>query len=355
MFPLPAADIGTAAADVVSSVLQSLLTSRGIASHYENLGYSPRDPEPRRWLSFEIGGQEYLFHDGHLLERGRDRWDRLERYLSEDDDALIADKNGTKEMLARHGFSTPRGKVFRRKNIQDARAAFGKLPKPLCVKPNNGSHGDCTFPRITERRWYNAALYRVAARYCRILVEQSVEGAVHRFFYVRPHVVAVKVLCPPRATGDGKSTVADLLKALNAERRERNLPLHTELDINDDDMCCALALQGYAPENIPEKGEVVRFSRVSNGSAGTVSINCLDKVHPGYLDLMAQACDLFPSLQFAGIDVILRDRREAPSDDNHWILEVNASPCAATYYYPWGGEKIDVLSPLVDRLIELAT
>lgn len=329
--------------------LRTALRARGIPARYVAGSYSRHHRVPDRWLAFAIGGRNYLFARGALLLAGRDPWGRLGLHINDAANRLIHDKQLTKEFLAGLGFGVPAGRTFPRHGLDAALAAFPDFPGPVCVKPNQGTMGRLVFTAIRDAARYGAALGRVAAAYRTVLVEESVEGPVFRFFFVRPRVVAVKLSRPASVAGDGRSTIARLIEAKNDRRIRQPVPGHLPIVV-DDDVREVLAMTGRGLEDVPAAGERVFLRATSNGATGADSIVCPGAIHPSYAAVVAAACNAVPGLAITAADVVVADPGAPAGPCNHWILEMNRNPGVTPYHFPWRGQPQDVAGAILDFL-----
>ncbi len=325
--------------------------ARGFPNSYVNTRLMEKR-KIRTWLFFEVGDRSFYYSSGMLLEAGMGKWDIIGRNINHKAALLIADKYTAKCHLKKAGFSVPEGRFFRRRHIDQALAAFDEFRKPLCVKPNRGSEARGVYPAIFNRGWYERAVHNVAKKVPNILIEESVVGDHFRFFYVSPHVVAVRLGRPLSVVGDGVSSIADLLAAKNLERQTRALPSHPPYEL-DQLVVDFLAMQNLSVEDVPPTGERIYLRGASNATAGADSF-LLDEgdVHPSYKTVVEDACKSVPGLHYSGVDLIIEDASQVARPGNHWILELNASPAITAYYYPWAGENVDVAGLIMDFLAE---
>ncbi|WP_156921673.1 hypothetical protein [Desulfovibrio inopinatus] len=303
-------------------------------------------------LRFEANKKTYYYADGVLLEAINDRWGKIGRNINHKASTLTGDKFGTKTHLKEFGFSVPEGRFFRRRHIDRAINAFNSFRKPVCVKPNRGSLGKNVFPSIYTSQWYEYALHHVAKVKPNILVKECVTGDHFRFFYISPQIAGIRQGIPFHVIGDGITTIQDLLETKNAERCKRNLPTHPPFEM-DQQSLDFLAMQNLNTEDIPPIGQKVFLYGASNGTAGADTI-LLDKeeVHPSYCAIVEQACKSIPGVYFAGVDIIIRDRKQPASQENHWILELNMNPSLTAFYYLWKGYVVDIAGLILDFLAE---
>jgi D-alanine-D-alanine ligase-like ATP-grasp enzyme len=335
--------------DVMASCMMRAAHARGLPTSIVEIRNDPPDRHNGFWLSFTVGGQDFFYSRGALMERGTDPWGRFGRNVNHEATLLVADKYRTKKFLEQHEFSVPAGLFFRRRQMEDAVRAFDAFTGPICVKPNNGSEGVCVFPALRERSWYEHALKRVTARFPNVLVEESVEGAHFRFFYVQPRVVGIRQGIPANVIGDGISSISALIAQKGAERAQRSLPMQAPLRV-DDEIREFLARTNRSLDDVPANLEQVFLLGISNGNAGADTILLWDEVHPSYRDVVAQACNTVPGLLFSGVDIIIKDVTQPAAPDNHWLIEMNASPAITPFYFPWEGETVDIAGLILDML-----
>ncbi len=156
---------------------------------------------------------------------------------------------------------------------------------------------------------------------------------------------------PLSVVGNGTSTVAALLEEKNRMRRHLDLPTHPEVAI-DDDIIAYLSAQGLHLNSVLAKGERV-FLRSSAGypaGADTILLD-LSRIDSSYLDIVSRACQSVPGLHYCGVDIVIEDIYKPATDNNYWILELNANPALIAFYDPWAGETVDVAGKIVQMLV----
>lgn len=323
---------------------------RAIPCHVKALTKHKNNDEKNYWLIFSINGHKLMYRYGVMLDVGKGRQDTIGRNINHKAELLVANKHGTKVHLTEHGLNVPKGEIFRRRHKTKALAFFDELPKPLCVKPNNGRLGRCVTASIYDYENYEKAINVVAEQYKTIVIEESVTGEHFRFFYCHPKVVAVKVGLPLGVIGDGNTTISELIERKNTERAVRALPSHPQIEM-DEDILRNMTTQGYTIKSVPENGErvMLRFSSGAPAGADSISFD-LDTLHPSYLDIVARACQSVPGLHYCGVDIVIEDIYAPATQSNYWFLELNANPALISLYYPWEGPLTDVASEMIDTI-----
>jgi len=303
------------------------------------------------WTTFKIGTQEFFYTNSALKLRTEGDQERVGPNINHGAALLIADKHAAKEHLAEKGFSVPKGQFFRRRKIEQAYAAFDTFSGPICVKPNNGLGGRGVFTSITDEKWFKVALDEVAKDFPNILVEESVSGEHLRFMYVEPKVVGIRNVRPANVTGDGASSVLDLIHAKNEVRKQLALPSEPPLEV-DQDMRDFLERTGRSLSEVPAQGERVFLRGVGGSARGSDSDVIWEEVHPSYREIVEQACLATPGLVFSGVDMVVEDYSVPANPDNYWLLELNASPTFSFFHHSRDGRSVDVAGHIVDLLIK---
>lgn len=306
-------------------------------------GGRPRQP----WLAFALDGCDVAYNaHAFFLRTGADGGDLrpVNRHM-----VPTASKQVMRDLFQAAGLPIPAGAAFPRDRRGDALIFAADLPGLVCVKPEAGSLGDLTFPGLRRAEDIAAAIDAVLTHYPQVLVEETVPGEAFRFFLVDPDIVGVKVSRRPSVTGNGRDSIAHLLRAENARRRALNrpgldpIPDHFGLDL-------ALSTAGLTREAVPAAGWVVELGTVSNSQFGGVSTCGFDLVHPDYLPLMRRAFATVAGLRIGALDVMLSDPPSPPAPGNCHILEVNARPGFATFLHPHDGPAVDIIGPIFDLL-----
>lgn len=248
-----------------------------------------------------------------------------------DDYARLTDKPAQKLLLAEVGLPAPRllaclaadddvGEV-----LESAPVSF-----PCVVKPCIGTYSRWVFTHIQTRRLLRMAVERIAASGHRVLVEQQIEGAHYRVLCVGGVLAGCVERRPPRVTGDGERTVAELVTERNHEPgRDGSCEdglLHPI--VIDRAAEAYLRQQGYTPESVPPPGTAVALNRLVTGLAGADFIDASDRIHPETVRL----CETFARrhrLFIAGFDLITpaidRSIRDVGAINEVNVREVDAT------------------------------
>ncbi|MCU0611342.1 MAG: cyanophycin synthetase, partial [Candidatus Eisenbacteria bacterium] len=259
-------------------------------------------------------------------------------------------KDMVKHFLADMGLPTPRGSVCH--EVAQALRVADDIGYPLVIKPVAGHKGQGVTTNIQSGRELERAFAGLLAAGIRdgIIVESHVTGFDHRLLTVGGTFVAALKREPAFVFGDGERTIGELIDRENETfaRRDNARSALTKIRI-DDDLADFLRLQDLRLSTVIAKGRKVFLRRVANISAGGVSINVTDEIHPDNKKL-AEDVAAFLRVHCLGVDVladdITRSWRESPLS----IIEINAGPGVFMHLVPAHGGSIDVPGAIIRSL-----
>lgn len=261
---------------------------------------------------------------------------------------LAQDKNLTKTILKRGGISIPEGLVVSKE--LELKGALEKLGYPLAIKPLNGNHGRGITTNISNQADALAA-FKTAQQISRnVIVERHVDGLDHRFLVINYKLVAVARRTPACVTGDGVSTIRELVDRTNKDpgRGEGHENLLTKITI--DDLSLKLLHEEFlTPESIVEAGRVVPLKSTANLSTGGTADDVTDDVHPDNVFLAERIARLM-HLDICGIDILTKDVTQPITNKNGAVVEVNSGPGLRMHIAPSAGKPRNVAAPIVDML-----
>lgn len=261
---------------------------------------------------------------------------------------VVNSKDLTKLFLSRNGVPSPEGLAFPRRAVHKAVAFMaGAAASHFVLKPTNGGLGANVFMGIDSERKLREKIAATPREFRRLLLEEQVAGPECRYFALGDRVVAVAERRPAQVTGDGVRSVAELVEATNAARKDHLALSSIALDAETREL---LAEQGVAPGDVPAQGRAVRLKRVSNISQGGDSVDRTDEVHPELKALAVAALRSIPTLLYAGIDVIAEDHTAPLKGQRVVVLELNWFPMLRIHHAPAEGQPRDVAGAIIDHL-----
>lgn len=292
---------------------------------------------------------------GSLIRLGQGRYQQLIRASITGKTAMLAveaagDKDHTKQLLAAHGIPVPAGEVVR--DEKAALGAAGRLGYPLVAKPRDGNHGRGITTGILEQRQLRAG-FRAAlaeARRGEVIIERFFAGRDHRILVVGGKVVAVAERVPAAVTGDGASTIEELVAAVNRDPRRgvghEKVMTRITLDAAADAL---LAASGLTRNSVPAKGQSVSVAATANLSTGGTAIDRTNEIHPDNAAIASRAAMVL-GLDVAGVDFIASDIARSVRETGGGVIEVNAAPGFRMHLHPSEGASRDVARPVIEML-----
>ncbi|MGQ9848039.1 MAG: acetate--CoA ligase family protein, partial [Bacteroidales bacterium] len=251
------------------------------------------------------------------------------------------------EFLVKCGFPTPRGvNCFTEEEVLEA---VRKLSFPLVVKPVAGHKGQGVTTGIESEAQALEAFNKIVkaaqeegVNFDGALVQQQIYGTDHRLLAVGGKFVAALERVPAYVDGDGVSTIEKLIEEENKKtiRLDNARSPLCKIKI-DENLVDFLKLQGLTLNDVPKKGERITLRRVANISAGGVSINVTDKIHPLNIKMVEDIASFF-NVRCLGIDVLAQDISKPWTEGNFGIIEINAGPGVFMHLAPAYGGSIDV-------------
>lgn len=230
----------------------------------------------------------------------------------------------TSTLLQGAGLPVPRQQLAG--SAQECVSLAESLGFPVVVKPLSQDQGTGVSINLRTPQAVQAA-YEVAAAHGRtVIVEQHVPGDDHRLLVVQGRLLAAARRLPAIVTGDGQSSVRELVARLNQDPRrgthKKSLMIRLEIDAP---MQALLADQGLTPDSVPAAGQRVPLCLTPNISTGGTAEDVLGIVHPDNAELAIRAVRLI-GLDMAGVDFLSPDISRPWHEVGGAICEVNAQP-----------------------------
>ncbi|KAA5540170.1 cyanophycin synthetase [Adhaeribacter rhizoryzae] len=261
---------------------------------------------------------------------------------------LAGDKNATKEMLAGAGIPVPRGTTVY--NLEELKAATQELGFPIVTKPLDGNHGKGA--SINLKNWKEAQKgFTEAVRYSPgVIVEQFIQGFDFRLLVINKKFVAAAKRTPAMVTGDGESTIQQLIEKVNKDPR-RGVGHEKELtQIRVDKFTRAILKdKNLTLKSILPAGKILYLKSTANISTGGTATDVTDIIDP-YNVLMAERIAGIIGLDICGIDVMTTDIAIPLNEARGAVLEVNAAPGFRMHIAPTEGLPRNVAEPVINML-----
>jgi len=217
-------------------------------------------------------------------------------------------------------------------SLQKAYDFMQKKGGSCVVKPAAGSGaGNGVVTKITNYKRLRKASLWAATFSPRLLVEEEIPGDSYRLLYLNGKFLDAVRRDPPHVEGDGKSSLAELMRSENADRLKGDTikalsPLVVDLEAE-----LALHQQGLKLSHTPSKGEKVRVKTVCNQNRYTENESITDSVHPSIIEAGEKIANIF-NLKLLGVDLITPDVTKPLEEVGGVINEINTNPGIHHHY-----------------------
>lgn len=266
---------------------------------------------------------------------------------------LACNKEETKNILEAAEVPVPKGVIIR--SEEEIESAVRRVGFPLVTKPLNGNHGRGAVTNIRTLEEAKMGFEEAQKHSTSVIVEKFITGRDHRVLVINYKYVAAAVRTPAAVTGDGKSTIQELVDKVNADPRRGYGHENVLTEIKIDRVTMAvLEGRGLTLESVLPEGEELWLKPTANLSTGGTATDVTDNVHPDNIVLCERIARII-GLDICGID-IMADTLEVPlMQSGGAVLEVNAAPGFRMHLDPTEGLPRNVAGPVIDMLFPPGT
>lgn len=299
----------------------------------------------------ERGIPSFRLNDGNLVQLGygvaqRRIWTAETDRTSAIAEGISRDKELTKELLSSCGVPVPEGQTV--KTAAEAWEAAQDIGLPVAVKPVDGNHARGVSLNLNTQAEVEQAFTAAEAEGSDVIVERFIPGQEHRLLVVGGKVVAATRGEITRVSGDGRSSVAQLIDLqVNSDPRrgaEEQFPLDI-VRVHDNAVTqLELARQGLTADSVLPIGQSAVVERTGN-----LCVDVTDQVHPDVAYFATLAARVV-GLDVAGVDLVVEDVGQPLAAQGGAIVEVNAGPGLLMHLKPAVGRARPVGEAIVQHL-----
>lgn len=260
--------------------------------------------------------------------------------------SVVKDKYRTNELLSAAGVPVPESVLIDQSSTSLTRLKefATEIGYPVVLKPRDGSFGRGVFANIKDEAELERCFLELSQQSpnAMLVLESHIPGDDFRVLVYEDQYVAACRRTPANITGNGVSTVKELLDAKNRIRR-KNPHLSTGLIKKDFEVTEYLARKGYTYDSVPSAGEYIQLRAAANASAGGDVVDVTDELPQNIRESAVRAVQAIPGILCAGVDVLVDGET-----GKYAILELNWIPQIAVNMYPSVGEGVDVPKKVLD-------
>ncbi|MCQ8895875.1 cyanophycin synthetase [Limnobacter humi] len=290
-------------------------------------------------------------NDGNLVQIGYGEkqqriWTAETSKTSAIAEGIASDKQLCKDLLSQIGIPVPEGREV--DSADEAWEAAQDIGVPVVVKPTDANHGRGVSLELSKEQDIREAYALADEVGSGVLVEKFIAGHEHRLLIINNQMVAATRGELVFVTGDGKSTLLELVESqLNSDPQrgwEEYCPLDPVDFGYDPTALYEVRRQGFEPESVVPAGHKVLVQRNSNASEDVTDI-----VHPEIARLCTLAAKVI-GLDIAGVDLMCEHIDQPPQGQAFAIVEVNAGPGLLMHIKPSKGTPRNVGAPIIESL-----
>ncbi len=269
---------------------------------------------------------------------------------------VAKDKDYAAFFIRKLGFPAVEGKTFFRadwaqtlgskRDIDAAYRYAAKLGFPVIVKPNSGSQGTGVALAHNKKDFYRAM--RAVFKSDKVaLVQRKVSGTDYRIVVLDNEIISAYERIPLSVTGDGRSTIAQLLnkKARGFVASSRD----TQLNLADPRMGEKLKQQKLSMKSVVPMGVQIFLLDNANLSTGGDAVDATERVHPEFKTIAIRLTREM-GLRICGVDLMIEgDISQKPG--KYHVLEINAAP-GLDHYVKGGKAQEKIVEDLYLRVLK---
>lgn len=256
--------------------------------------------------------------------------------------AIIGDKYLTKRFLTEAGVSTPRGDLAA--SAQKAIEIQKRYGTSVVVKPRFGLKGRGVSVNLSRPDEIAEAYSRADNFRGGVIVEEFIEGDdEYRCLSTINECVSVVRRILPNVTGDGNSTILELIQEKNLQRQS-NPSTFGRPTPTDEVTESYLERNGLSYEHVLESGTRATVRDVGGLSSGGEPHECSEVVDKPVKQMAVRGAAAIPGLSWCGVDIMISRKTGSP-----YVLEINSDADIAGASFPLYGNP----APVAERLWEM--
>lgn len=300
------------------------------------------DEAATRGIPSHVRGSEVILGYGKYRKtfRGANNCDSAPNCNS-----LHYDEN-IKTLLAEAGIPLPKGAIC--SGVAGMIDLIDGQGFPISIRPANSNNSAGMAENIHDMNTARHAFAEAQEHSHSVVVEQYIPGADFRLLVVGGKFVAAAQRIPASVTGDGHSTIRELIHELNRRPERADGAILNRITF-DKDTFLQLDRRGYHYESVPPVGEQVLLKSTSTLTTGATATDATNDLHPANR-FMAERIAALTELPFCGIDIRATDLVRPISESGGVVLQVTDTPSLRMHLSPSEGMPRNVASAILDML-----
>lgn len=256
---------------------------------------------------------------------------------------LVHDKITTEKYLNLANIDTTNSTVYNENEMEKAKSDFYNEENKLAViKPTNMSQGKGVNAGVSESNFEHYWLdtisqIKIAGRKnVNLIVQDYIQGFEARAVVIEGKLISIVARVPAYILGNGKDTVSRLVNQKNTKRKRCAHLIKRPIEL-DEKKIRFIKRYGMTSTSVPEKGQYVLLSSISNISNGGEMIDITDAVSDEIKMIAINSVAAIPGMYSGGVDIMMKDFEDVTPR----IIEINAWPMLQSTIYPTYGKACD--------------
>lgn len=258
-------------------------------------------------------------------------------------------KELTKEAFQERGIPHAEGRFFNSDASYEEMVEYAnKLKYPVVVKPNDGYGGEGITTDIQNDQQLNEALNALKpnlGKFTKVIIEKCYTGYDYRVYVIEDEVIASVQRVPANITGDGKSTIMELINEKNKLRVKNNGPSNKKKIGIDEELKNTLLEKNLNLNTTLPRGELLFLKKKANVSSGGESIDVTDELSEEHKRISIEAVQAVEGLHMGAVDLLIDEEIGTVI-----VLEINTKPGLDIQMYPTFGKARDIPTKIIDYL-----
>ena len=266
-------------------------------------------------------------------------------------DKLIVNKAIIYELLTKIDVPMPRYIHLKNIDISAIKSFISEIGGPVVVKPayGTGAGAGVTTNVTPGLRLYRSLAWSLA--FCpETIIEEQIKGDNYRLLFLDGELLDCIIRRPPTVTGDGVSTIRQLIQRENKRRVEPGAQIAQSLIYIDLDTKNSLAAQGLSLSTKPAKGQVIKVKDVINCNRVEDNESPPELPAASVISLGKRISETI-GVRLVGVDIITDDLTVDLEESGGRVIEINTPP-GHFYHHFKKGEGFPVALTLLQHIFK---
>lgn len=216
----------------------------------------------------------------------------------------------------------------------------------LIVKPYDSNHSNGVSRNLSTLDEVSKALELAFSFSDKALVQRQYFGEEVRVCVIDGLARAVLLRQKPFVTGDGHSTIAELIEKENLSRREITDTVVPYPQLSEELVTSDI----LHDDTIVEEGARVELNQATMISKGASVYNIIASIDPHYLAVAQRLAASLPA-RIVSIDLMIEDYTQYNGDDNYGLIEINTGMSLTMFYSCRDGNHFPIVEEYIGPII----